>query len=274
MLPATRKVTILTVAIGAAGLLAGCTTLSKGVAADGTHAQQLVWPQASATNALSRGGTFPTLDHVREVQPGVNKQQVMALLGAPHFGEGFGPREWNYLLNLRQGGAVTQCEFKVLFDTHKVARSTYWNPASCADIVNPPAPKAAPKLSEQTFTLSADALFAFNKYKLADVTGTGVAELTDVAGKLNAAGVKADKVEVVGYTDRIGSDAYNLKLSTERANTVRDFLVQHGVAADRITASGRGEAEPVVTCSDKSKAKLIACLAPNRRVVVKVEGTH
>lgn len=273
MQPAIRKLSIATAAIIAAGALAGCGNLSHGITKDGTHAQQLVWPQTSATNALHRGGTFPTVDDAREVQTGLTKQQVAALLGAPHFGEGFGAREWNYLLNFHQDGKVTQCEFKVLFDDHKVARSTYWNPASCADIVNPPPPKpVAPETT--TFTLSADALFAFNKYKLGDVSKAGVAELTDLATKLTAKGVTADKIEVAGYTDRIGSDAYNLKLSTERANTVRDFLVQHGVGADHITAAGRGEAEPVATCDDKVRAKLIACLAPNRRVVVKVEGTH
>lgn len=275
MQPAIRKLSIAAAAVLAAGALAGCGTLSHGVAPDGTHAQQLVWPQTSATNALHRGGTFPVIEHVRQVQPGLDQQQVMALIGAPHFGEGFGTREWNYLFNLRSNGAVTQCEFKVLFDDHKVARSTYWNPASCADIVNPPAAKPEPpKPTDQTLTLSADALFAFDKYKLADVTKTGVAELTDLATKLTAPGVKTDKIEVTGYTDRIGSDAYNLKLSTERANTVRDFLVKHGVPADHITAAGRGEADPVVTCNDKGHAKLVACLAPNRRVVVKVEGTH
>jgi outer membrane protein OmpA-like peptidoglycan-associated protein len=266
---------IATAAVLTASVLAGCSTLSHGVAPDGTHAQQLVWPQTSATNALHRGGTFPVLEHVRQVQPGLTKQQVMALIGAPQFNEGFGAREWDYLFNLRNNGAVTQCEFKILFDDHKVARSTYWNPASCADIVNPPAPKPEPpKATDQTFTLSADALFAFDKYKLADVTKTGVAELTGLATKLTAKGVKADKIEVTGYTDRIGSDAYNLKLSSERANSVRDFLVKHGVAANQITAAGRGEVDPVVTCNDKGHAKLIACLAPNRRVVVKVEGTR
>jgi outer membrane protein OmpA-like peptidoglycan-associated protein len=275
MQPAIRKLSIAAAAVLAAGVLAGCGTLSHGIAPDGTHAQQLVWPQTSATNALHRGGTFPVLAHVRQVQPGLDKQQVMALIGAPHFGEGFGTREWNYLFNLRNNGAVTQCEFKVLFDGQRVARSTYWNPASCADIVNPPPPKPEPaKPTEQTFTLSADALFAFDRYKLADVTKTGVTKLTELATKLTAASVKTAKIEVTGYTDRIGSDAYNLKLSTERANTVREFLVKHGVAADHITAAGRGEADPVVTCNDKARAKLIACLAPNRRVVVKVEGTH
>jgi OOP family OmpA-OmpF porin len=79
---------------------------------------------------------------------------------------------------------------------------------------------------------------------------------------------------VIGYTDRLGGTAYNQTLSERRAATVRDYLVGKGIEADHIDAEGRGEADPVKTCEDTDRAKLIACLAPNRRVVVEAEGTH
>ena len=50
---------------------------------------------------------------------------------------------------------------------------------------------------------------------------------------------------VVGYTDRIGSDAYNLKLSEARARTVADFLVGKGLPAGKVSIEGRGETNPV-----------------------------
>ncbi len=53
------------------------------------------------------------------------------------------------------------------------------------------------------------------------------------------------KVEVAGYTDSVSSDAYNLSLSQRRAETVRAYLIDKGVAADRLTAKGYGEANPV-----------------------------
>ncbi len=53
------------------------------------------------------------------------------------------------------------------------------------------------------------------------------------------------KVEVAGYTDSINSVEYNLKLSQSRAETVRDYLIGKGIAADRLTAKGYGEANPV-----------------------------
>jgi OOP family OmpA-OmpF porin len=53
------------------------------------------------------------------------------------------------------------------------------------------------------------------------------------------------KVEVAGHTDSVSSDAYNLELSQRRAETVRAYLVDKGIAADRLTAKGYGEAHPV-----------------------------
>ena len=53
------------------------------------------------------------------------------------------------------------------------------------------------------------------------------------------------KVEIQGYTDDIGSDTYNLNLSLKRANVVKDYLVNHGISANRLTAVGLGSQNPV-----------------------------
>lgn len=53
------------------------------------------------------------------------------------------------------------------------------------------------------------------------------------------------KVRVEGHTDSKGSDAYNIKLSQRRSNAVRDYLIAHGVEADRLVAVGYGETRPV-----------------------------
>ncbi len=268
----SHKCAVLAVVLLTAGVLAGCGSLSHGITKDGSHAQQLVWPQPSDANPLHRGGTFPNLDNLRQVQAGLNKNQIIALIGAPHFNEGFaGVREWNYVFNFRKDGAVTQCEYKILFDDDKIARSFYWNPEACADFLTAPA-KAAPQVEH--FTLSTDALFAFDKYKLSDIKPQGRAELDDLAQKLTAPDAKAEHIHVIGYTDRLGSTQYNQTLSERRAAMVRDYLAGKGIASDRIDAEGRGEADPVTTCNDNNRAKLIACLAPNRRVVVEAEGTH
>lgn len=126
-----------------------------------------------------------------------------------------------------------------------------------------PEPQAAPAVPARQ-SLSADALFAFGKAQLKSADNT---ELDTLADKLKRAG-QIDSVQLLGYTDRIGSAEANQKLSERRAEAVRDYLVAHGVPAEVIHAEGRGAADPVADCPDQKGRKLIACLAPNRRVVV------
>ena len=78
---------------------------------------------------------------------------------------------------------------------------------------------------------------------------------------------------VIGYTDRIGSDAYNQKLSEQRAQTVADYLIGKGCLPAR-SMWRAGQELPVTgdSCTSKSKRELIVCLAPDRRVEVKVQG--
>ena len=53
------------------------------------------------------------------------------------------------------------------------------------------------------------------------------------------------KVELAGHTDNVGSDSYNLKLSKERAETVRNALIDNGIEAWRLTAKGYGTSQPI-----------------------------
>lgn len=132
----------------------------------------------------------------------------------------------------------------------------------------PPKPEPAPPEPAPYRPLSSDSLFAFGKATLDDMSEEGRAQLDALVAGL--AERPYDKVHVIGHSDRIGNDKANLDLSTRRANAVRYYLVQRGVPADKITAVGRGSVEPVVECEDQDREALIACLAPNRRVDVKV----
>jgi outer membrane protein OmpA-like peptidoglycan-associated protein len=62
---------------------------------------------------------------------------------------------------------------------------------------------------------------------------------------------QAVEVQVTGHTDRVGSDANNDRLSLERAQAVREMLVQRGLEASFIRAVGRGEREPLIATPDE-----------------------
>jgi len=83
-------------------------------------------------------------------------------------------------------------------------------------------------------------------------------------------------VQVTGHTDRLGPHDYNMKLSERRAQAVREYLIQGGVASGKIAARGVDGADPVTgsECKgNKPTPALIACLQPDRRVDVEVTGT-
>lgn len=75
-------------------------------------------------------------------------------------------------------------------------------------------------------------------------------------------------VRVVGHTDNVGSMAYNMELSRERALAVARILIRYGVASSRITYSGRGFAEPIASNSTANGR------AMNRRVEVVITPTN
>ena len=160
--------------------------------------------------------------------------------------------------------------------------------AVCADPVRPVADKAPeaappvvlppppPALAEKV-SIPADALFDFDK---AVLSNSGKAVLDELLGKLKDLNLEA--VVAVGYTDRIGTSAYNLELSQKRAASVKAYLVETGgIEASRVFIEGRGETSPVTADSCKQMGKeqagnrkLVACLAPDRRVDIEAVGVR
>jgi OOP family OmpA-OmpF porin len=122
----------------------------------------------------------------------------------------------------------------------------------------------------ETVTISAEKLFGFDKSKLQE----GSKPILDgVVAKLKEH-EEFKLVMVNGHTDRIGSEAYNQKLSERRAVEVKEYIVSQGIDGSRLQAIGMGESEPVVDCKGVKGKKLIECLAPNRRVVILDEEPH
>lgn len=135
-------------------------------------------------------------------------------------------------------------------------------------VVVAPAPAPVPRRVQ----FSADSLFSFDK---GDIRPDGKAALDTFASELR--GTRFNTIAVEGNTDRLGSQAYNQKLSEQRAMAVKNYLTNTvGIDASRISAVGKGETNPVTKPEDckgtKATPALIACLQPDRRVDVEVVG--
>ncbi|QIW16382.1 plastocyanin [Pasteurellaceae bacterium RH1A] len=241
---------------GVALAVAACGNLSN-VSKEGTT-DNPVFPDISKSLYNHDGsafGTWVNWENVRQVEKGMNKDQLYYLLGRPHFAEGlYSVREWDYVFNYRENGVHKVCQYKVLFDTNMNAQTFLWYPNGCN--------------SEQAteFNLSGDFLFDFDKDNL-KTQGNEVVD--SVAAQLKASG--AQNVKVAGYTDRLGSVNYNLNLSQRRANMVKARLIQQGVTAN-IEAVGYGKANQVKACDGETGQALKDCLRPNRRVVITANG--
>jgi len=146
-------------------------------------------------------------------------------------------------------------------------------PAPAPAPARAPAPAPAPpKPGTEKVTMATETLFDFDK---AIVKPDGKIKLDDLVGKLR--GVSLEVVIAVGHADRIGSDAYNMKLSVRRADSVKAYLVSKGIPANRIYTEGKGKRQPVTRpdqCKGPKSQKVIACLQPDRRVEIEVVGTR
>jgi len=129
----------------------------------------------------------------------------------------------------------------------------------------PPAPEPVSKLAHEQLTI----YFPFNKDTL---TPESKSKLDTIAEAVNHP-PKVTKIDIVGYTDQIGSNSYNNRLSVRRANSAKAYLdtkthIDTGVLGLR----GKGKEDPVVDCSKaKGRQAKIDCMAKDRRVEIEFE---
>ena len=145
--------------------------------------------------------------------------------------------------------------------------------AATADATVAVAPVPAQIISRETYVLLTDTLFKFNKSGRDDMIPGGLQRLNDVAQRLKAY-KSIQTLTVIGYTDRLGADDYNDKLSEARAKTVIAYLESLGVKSNAPLAQGKGKRDPVSKdCSTStSREQQIVCLQPDRRVTIDVTG--
>lgn len=260
-----KKITSLISLILAIFMLGGCMhKVSDKIPENGImDIDEVKFPDMN--NTWLDGPTMPSLEALRKIEPAMNKDQIMDLIGHPHFSEGlYAVAEWDYLFNLKQNATDKDqiCQYKIVFDKNYLARSFFWKPQICADIVNN-------KNMLNKFELSSDFLFDFGKSNLKP---NGKKEISNILSKLEKA--KIENIEIIGYTDPIGSEKSNLILSEKRANSVKNEFVYSGIPAFKISVIGMGEKEQIKICDQKmSRSELIECLSPNRRVVINIKAS-
>ncbi len=213
-----------------------------------------------------------------------------ALIPAIAFGQAADTR--GFLTEPTAGGQIVRSGFGLCWHTSD------WTPGRTDDacdpvakpvavIAPPPLPKSvaaapppvpapvvalAPKSFSKGLSFSGDALFAFDRSVLKP---EGKVMLDGLVSELNGA-TTYDTITVTGHTDRFGSNSYNQKLSERRAHAVKEYLVIQNVQANRITAEGKGETQPITKAGDclgAKSTKVVACLQPDRHVDVEMTGT-
>lgn len=158
-------------------------------------------------------------------------------------------------------------------------RDSAWTPATAAPecdgalkpaakpapVVTPPAAPVQPAKSVTQLakiTYLAKSLFDFDR---SVIKPEGQAELDQLVAKLKT--VTVEVIIVVGHTDSVGTDNYNLRLGMRRAEAVKKYLASQGVESARVYTDSKGESQPVAS------NKTAQGRSENRRVVVEVYGS-
>lgn len=218
-----------------------------------------------------REGRFISAKKISQVVVGKGRTEVQALLGEPHAIRGSDNQWWFYNINLPLDslGNSLVCQYRISFAEGQGVFGSTWRRSQCQSLYTSALAKESLRFKPQEVTLSGEVLFSYDS---AELTPSGKLELDKVSAEFFN-NLQQTRLTVLGHTDRIGSETYNLALSQRRADSVVTYLSSQKNAPNKIVAGGRGSREPLVFCEGKTiTPALINCLAPNRRVQLIIEG--
>jgi OmpA-OmpF porin, OOP family len=127
----------------------------------------------------------------------------------------------------------------------------------------PPPPPAPPKaeIKGKKIELNENVEFKTGSHELANATDPVLEEVVQIL-KTHP---EVIRIRIEGHTDTVGTAKYNQKLSDRRANTVREYLISHGVETSRLTSKGFGMTRPIATNKTGDGR------AQNRRVEIRIQ---
>ena len=155
-------------------------------------------------------------------------------------------------------------------------------PVATVPLVSAPAlalskpPASSKPTTTEKHTLSADMLFAFGQARLSDdfMRHGGLQDMDKIILQLQS-WKSLQSVQLIGHTDRLGKDHNNRRISLQRTEQIKSYLVKRGIPAKVIETKGIGASQPLVKCPDqRDRRALVKCLQPNRRVEIIIGGVR
>jgi OmpA-OmpF porin, OOP family len=191
-----------------------------------------------------------------------------------HAGNEFNQQQW------RHAKPYVQIAEDLIGEAQRAAEACIPAPAPVAVAPRVAPPVVVPPAPLQPVNAAANVLFNFDKRDLGNVRPYTKDQLDTLIAQVKSSSIKVSSIKLIGHADRLNStgDAnYNVKLSQDRVETIRAYMVSQGVPANLISTEFKADTVQIEACTKakfRSTSELQECLLPNRRVEVLLSGVR